>query len=104
MNLFGTLFVRKERAYLLELKHYKETILNHESIHTAQMKDFCKWMPIGGTIFYIIYILEWLFRVLFVHPFSIQAYKSISFEREALAHEEDLEYLTTRGRFAQWKS
>lgn len=103
MNLFGTLFLRKEYAYKLEDEKFKIEVINHESIHTAQMKDFCKWLPLGGLIYYAIYIPEWLFRVLFVHPFSHKAYKTISFEREAYAHEDDPNYLNTRKHFAQWK-
>ena len=66
INLFGTLFVRKEYAYKLQIPRYKEKILNHESIHTEQMKDFACFLPlclqqyIGGIIFYIIYFFEWL--------------------------------------------
>lgn len=103
INLFGTLFVRKELAYKLEEEEYKKEVINHESIHTAQMKDFCKWLPLGGLIFYLCYIFEWLFRVLFVYPFSHKAYRSISFEKEAYDNEDNLNYLNTRVRFAQWK-
>jgi len=103
INLFGTLFIREEYVYKLNDEEFKKKVLNHESIHTAQMKDFCKWLPIGGLIYYLIYILEWLFRVLFVYPFSHKAYKTISFEREAYANEDNLQYLDTRKHFAQWK-
>lgn len=34
VNLFGILFVRKEAELT-------STVINHEYIHTAQMKDFC---------------------------------------------------------------
>ena len=34
INLFGTLFVRSEYAYKLELESYKAKVLNHEAIHT----------------------------------------------------------------------
>ena len=103
INLFGILFVRKEYSSKLEDENFKKKVINHESIHTAQMKDFCKWLPIGGLIYYAIYILEWLFRVLFVHPFSHKAYRSISFEVEAYVNENNLEYLGTRKRFSQWR-
>lgn len=103
INLFGTLYWRKEYATYLNDESYKKGVINHESIHTDQMSDFCKWLPIGGLIFYITYFFEWLFRVLFVHPFSHKAYRSISFEREAYENEKNLDYLNTRQRFAQWK-
>ena len=109
INLFGTLFVRSEYAYKLELEPYKAKVLNHESIHTEQMKDFARFMPkfiqqyIGGIVFYIIYLLEWLFKVIFMYPFSHEAYRNISFEREAFQNEKDLSYIDNRKLFAQWK-
>ena len=109
INLFGTLFVRSEYAYKLELESYKATVLNHEAIHTEQMKDFARFMPkfiqqyIGGIVFYIIYLLEWLFKVIFMYPFSHEAYRNISFEREAFQNEKDLCYIDNRKLFAQWK-
>lgn len=54
INLFGTFFIREE----YKNQHVSKYTLNHESIHTEQMKDFCKLLPIGGAIFYILYILE----------------------------------------------
>jgi len=46
--------------------------------------------------FYIIYILEWLIR-LFINK---NAYKNISFEKEAYSNENNLEYLKTRKCFS----
>ena len=89
INLFGRVFVRRELAY-----KFGAVTLNHEAIHTAQMKEL--WF-VG---FYIIYFFEWLYRLVF---HTRTAYKGISFEREAYANEGNLEYLTTRRRFAQWK-
>ena len=68
--------------------------MNHEYIHSEQMKEL--WY-VG---FYLIYVLEWLFNLVF---HTKEAYMRISFEREAYAHEKDLDYLKTRERFAQWK-
>lgn len=109
INLFGTLFVRSEYTYKLELQPYKAKILNHEAIHTEQMKDFARFLPkfmqqyIGGIVFYIIYLFEWLFRVLFTKDlFSFNAYKHISFEREAFNNENDLTYINKRKLFSQW--
>ena len=108
INLFGTLFVRSEYAYKLELESYKAKVLNHEAIHTEQMKDFARFMPkfiqqyIGGIVFYIIYLLEWLFKVIFMYPFSHEAYRNISFEREAFQNEKDLCYIDNIKLFAQW--
>ena len=46
--------------------------------------------------FYIIYFLEWIVR-LFINK---NAYRSISFEKEAYSNEDNLEYLKTRKHFA----
>lgn len=92
INIFGVLFT-----------HENVTIpfvdLNHESIHTAQMKELL-YIP-----FYLIYLLEWLFRFLFTKDaFSHNAYKHISFEAEAYENEMDVNYLKNRKHFAQWRS
>lgn len=83
MNLLGVLFVRREAAELTP-----ET-LNHEKIHSTQMREML-YIP-----FYIWYLLEWLLR-LFLPG---NAYRNISFEREAYKYQNDLSYLSRRGRF-----
>lgn len=93
INLFGTVFARKD-AWAKVSASRKKVILNHEAIHTAQMKELL-YLP-----FYIIYFLEWLLRLV-ISPNS--AYRSISFEREAYDNEGDAEYLNTRKHFAQWR-
>lgn len=101
LTLFNLIIVRKELEHVFIRK--KDLIVNHESIHVAQMRDFCKWLPIGGTIFYILYLFEWLYKVLFKFPFSHKAYKDVSFEKEAYANEDNLAYINTRRKFQQWK-
>lgn len=104
MAFYNILIWRKEYEYKMSNKYYFEKVYNHECIHEAQMRDFCKWIPVGGTIFYIIYLLEWLFRVLFTKDFmSFNAYKDLSFEKEAKGNESDINYLANRKRFAEWK-
>ncbi len=72
------------------------TLVNHERIHTAQMRE------LGFIGFYIIYGLEWLWHLL--REFSAyKAYRAISFEREAYGHGYDLTYLARRRRYAQWR-
>ena len=85
MNLFGVIFARPEAALTGK-------VLNHERIHTAQMKE------LGYILFYVIYFVEWLVR-LFCPG---NAYRNISFEREAYANDRRPFYLKTRSRFAQW--
>ena len=82
MNLFGILFVRKN-------VRLDEKTLNHERIHTAQWKEL--WY-IG---FILWYLVEWIIRL----PKG-NAYRNISFEREAYANDDNLTYLETRRRFA----
>ncbi len=86
INLFGVVFARRE-AYL------SETVLNHERIHTAQMKE------LGYIFFYIIYVLEWLVRLFL----SGNAYRNISFEKEAYFYESVQNYLKWRERYGMWR-
>ena len=86
INLFGILFARTGS------KIDSKTI-NHESIHTAQMKEMLY------IFFYIWYVLEWVVR-LFMKG---NAYRNISFEREAYDNENNLEYLDERDNFSWCK-
>lgn len=100
MAVYGVIFWRDEYKSNYTIERYRNRVINHESIHVAQMKDFCPWIPIGGTIFYIVYFLEWLLRLV---TDTNTAYRSISFEKEARAHENEPEYLSTRRHFAMWR-
>ena len=84
INLFGLIFAKGECGVYT---------LNHESIHTRQMMELLI-LP-----FYIIYVLEWLIRFMKTGN-SYDAYKKISFEREAYAHDHDLKYLKKRKFFS----
>ena len=69
INLFGVLFVRNEYKNRFESEGFSTTTtLNHESIHTEQIKE------LGYIFFYIWYFIEWLLRL----PFG-NAYYNISF-------------------------
>ena len=103
MNLFG---------YLIRREKYKntpisQTTLNHESIHTLQSEDFIPnkknnkfiWF-INYLIFYILYIIEWIFKVICnIFYWKIRAYRSISFEQIAYKYQNDYNYQDTRKRF-----
>lgn len=94
INLFGFLFIKKKYAY--QFNCYDE---NHEAIHTKQMRELLY------IFFYIIYLLEWLWRVLFTKDrFTQKAYRNISFEKEAFKYEKQLDYLKTRKLFAMWRN
>ena len=88
INLFGVLFVRNEYKKRFESGGFTTT-LNHESIHTEQIKE------LGYIFFYIWYLIEWLLRL----PFG-NAYYNISFEREAYTNEKNIKYLQTRKHYS----
>lgn len=89
INLFGTLFVRVERGYPQPSVSGKT--INHESIHTEQMKE------LGYVFFYILYFIEWLVRLI---TNTSSAYRSISFEREAYGNQDNMNYLNNRKRYS----
>ena len=90
INLFGVVLVRKECRMTT-------TDLSHEAIHTAQMRELL-YVP-----FYVLYVLEWLW-LLPRYPKRHEAYRHISFEREAYAHQAEPDYLKTRPKYNQYKS
>ena len=83
INLFGLLFAKGPCS--------SQTI-NHEKIHTAQIKELL-FIP-----FYIFYSLEWIIRLI-QYKNGFKAYKNISFEREAYSNEWNLIYLENRPLF-----
>jgi len=83
INLFGVLFVRKGCTM-------RDTDLNHEAIHTAQMKEMLY------VFFYLWYVIEWGLR-LFKKG---NAYRNITFEQEAYNNQSYLMYLKERQSFA----
>jgi len=85
INLLGILFVHPG-VYL------SQELVNHERIHTAQILE----MGIIG--FYVWYVVEWLVRLLR----RGNAYRKISFEREAYDNQRDLDYLQHRRHYA-WR-
>ena len=87
INLFGFLFARKGSTI-------NERTLNHERIHTAQMRELL------FVLFYVLYVIEYLIRIPMYYFDIVQAYRNISFEREAYANDEDFEYLNRRKLFA----
>ena len=104
INLFGVLFVKNNARI-------DEVTINHESIHSAQIAEVMiasvpfalllwlftnVWLGLLLVIasYYLWYVIEWLIRL----PKG-NAYKNISFEREAYANQDDLSYLKNRKRF-----
>lgn len=87
INLFGILFAKGP---------CDKTVINHEEIHTAQMKELL-YVP-----FYLLYIAEWMVKLLIYHN-PIETYYNISFEREAYLNERNQEYLKHRKHFSSFR-
>ena len=83
INLLGMLFVHPG-VYL------SDELMNHERIHTAQQREMLY------VFFYLAYFVEWLMRL----PMHGNAYRNISFEREAYANQRNLHYLESRPFYA----
>lgn len=82
INIFGILFARKNAVI-------DDVTINHESIHTEQMKEMLY------VFFYVWYLIEWIIR-LFMKG---NAYKNISFEKEAYANDKISNYITSRKKY-----
>ena len=85
INLMGVLFVHPG-VYL------SNELMNHERIHSAQQREML------FVFFYMAYLAEWIMRL----PMRGNAYRNISFEREAYANQRNLDYLHTRPHYA-WR-
>lgn len=97
INLFTIIFIREEyREFFSYHKDYLNKTINHENIHTAQQKELL------FIFFYLIYFFEWLFNLIKYKNFK-DAYKNISFEKEAKSNEENNNYLANRKLFAMWR-
>ena len=81
MALFPFILVRQPNP--------SPTLLNHERIHLRQQ------LELGILPFYICYGLEYLIRR-FQYRDHYTAYRNISFEREAFANDQNLNYLKNR--------
>lgn len=88
INLFGVIFAREGHTIT-------PPTINHEKIHTVQMRE------LGYIFFYILYFLEWLYRLCVD---TKRAYRAISFEQEAYAHQRNYNYLQERKHFAMWRN
>ncbi|MDO6596079.1 hypothetical protein Q4512_04075 [Oceanihabitans sp. 2_MG-2023] len=66
-----------------------KVLINHEKIHLRQQLELLI-IP-----FYILYFIEFLIGLVQLRDWH-QAYRNISFEREAYINENDLDYLKSR--------
>ena len=95
INLFGFFIIRKDHKELIEkYPSIKAKLFNHESIHTAQMKEMLY------IFFYLWYGVEWLIRWVGCGFKSKKAYRNIWFENEAYTNDANMEYLKNRRLFS----
>lgn len=88
INLFGVLFVRKGCTM-------NETDINHELIHTAQIKEL--WY-IGFYLLYVgLFLYQWGKRGFKDWSAS---YRANALEAEAFANQYNLDYLNSRDKMA----
>ena len=87
INIFGIIFYKGS--------YPRKDRINHENIHTAQMKEMLY------IFFYVWYAIEWFIK-LFKYNFT-NAYLNVSFEKEANMYRYDTTYLNTRKHYSWFK-
>lgn len=89
LNLFGFFLTRNPESVT-------ERTINHERIHTAQMRELLY------IFFYLFYGIEYIVR-LALKCNAMAAYRSMSFEQEAYKNDRDMSYLKQRRHYSQWR-
>ena len=102
ITIIKWIFVREEYKYLDGSRIYNKMI-NHESIHEQQILDFTpetfpSWLryTIGSVCFYLLYELEWLFKLIPCLIKKKNVYRSLCAEQEAYNNEMDFKYIENR--------
>ncbi|MGO1521033.1 MAG: hypothetical protein ACTHZ1_08400 [Sphingobacterium sp.] len=90
ITLFPFIFLKRQQDRL------EPALINHERIHIRQALELLV-IP-----FYFCYLIEFCFRFIQCRDFQT-AYRTISFEREAYAKEQDLSYLDHRGLWSFYR-
>ena len=109
ITIIKWIFVREECRYLDGSSVYNKMV-NHESIHEQQILDFTpeafpSWLryTIGSICFYLLYVLEWLFKLIPCLITKNNAYRSLCAEQEAFENELDFNYINKREKLAWLK-
>lgn len=89
ITLFGFVFTSDKR----KVDRY---VLNHELIHCQQQLEWL-YLP-----FFILYLAEWMMRFVQYRDFN-KAYHAVSFEREAYDNDYNMNYLSQRKHFANYR-
>ena len=102
ITIIKWIFVREEYKRLDGSRIYNKMI-NYESIHEQQILDFIpitfpNWLryTIGSICFYLLYGLEWLFKLIPCLIKNKSAYRSLCAEQEAFKNEVDSNYINNR--------
>ena len=115
MTIWPVMFIRKKAAMSGLFNAVDE---RHEEIHGAQQKEMlgmgvmlaavlvvlgCGWWSLLALpLFFYWYGIEYVIKLCYYRN-STTAYKNISFEREAYAHQHELDYLFYRDPFAWFR-
>ena len=83
ITIFPFIFLQKKTFKL------NKVLINHEHIHLRQQ------LELGIVFFFIWYAIEYVYRLI-IFKDKRKAYRMISFEREAYAFENDMEYVLER--------
>ena len=109
ITIIKWIFVREECRYLDGSSIYNKMV-NHESIHEQQILDFTpemfpSWLryTIGSICFYLLYVLEWLFKLIPCLITKNNAYRSLCAEQETFENELDFDYINKREKLAWLK-
>ena len=102
ITIIKWIFVTEEYKYLDGLRVY-DKMINHESIHEQQILDFTpetfpSWLKytVGSICFYLLYGLEWLFKLIPCLIKKKNVYRSLCAEQEAYNNEMDFKYIENR--------
>lgn len=109
ITIIKWIFVREEYKCFNRSSIYNKMI-NHESIHEQQILDFTpeifpKWLryTIGSIYFYLLYGLEWLFKLIPCLITKKSAYRSLCAEQEAYENERNFNYIKNRSKLSWLK-
>ena len=104
ITIIKWIFVREKYKHLDGSRIYNKMI-NHESIHEQHILDFTpkafpSWLryAMGSICFYLLYVLEWLFKLIPCLIAKRNAYRSLCAEQEAYENERDFDYINKRKR------
>ena len=109
ITIIKWIFVREEYKCFNKSSIYNKMI-NHESIHEQQILDFTpemfpSWLryTIGSICFYLLYGLEWLFKLIPCLITKKSAYRSLCAEQEAYENEKNFDYIKNRSKLSWLK-